>query len=106
MTSLPSTITATQSSNNTSDVSYSSSKSSLTTAPGGESCIHLVPLEQLPKPVDTEAQVSLTEEKSHLPPSDGGKRAWIFLAGCYLFEALVWGQCADGIQCPGDRCYR
>ncbi|TVY57326.1 Fujikurins efflux protein [Lachnellula suecica] len=26
-----------------------------------------------------------------LPPADGGKDAWLFLAGCFVFEALVWG---------------
>ena len=26
------------------------------------------------------------------PRADGGKCAWIFLAGCFTFEALVWGK--------------
>ncbi|CZR52230.1 related to monocarboxylate transporter 2 [Phialocephala subalpina] len=26
-----------------------------------------------------------------IPPADGGKGAWMFLAGCFIFEALVWG---------------
>ncbi|KAE8453211.1 hypothetical protein EG329_011278 [Mollisiaceae sp. DMI_Dod_QoI] len=26
-----------------------------------------------------------------VPPADGGKGAWMFLAGCFVFEALVWG---------------
>ncbi|KUJ12299.1 MFS general substrate transporter [Mollisia scopiformis] len=27
-----------------------------------------------------------------IPPADGGKGAWLFLAGCFVFEALVWGK--------------
>lgn len=26
-----------------------------------------------------------------LPPVDGGKDAWLVLAGCFVLEALVWG---------------
>jgi hypothetical protein len=25
------------------------------------------------------------------PPADGGKDAWLFLAACFMMEALVWG---------------
>lgn len=27
-----------------------------------------------------------------LPPADGGKQAWLFLFGCFMMEALVWGE--------------
>ena len=27
-----------------------------------------------------------------LPPADGGKDAWLFLAACFVVEALVWGK--------------
>ena len=27
-----------------------------------------------------------------LPPVDGGKDAWLFLAACFAIEALVWGR--------------
>jgi hypothetical protein len=27
-----------------------------------------------------------------LPPADGGKDAWLFLAACFIVEALVWGK--------------
>lgn len=27
-----------------------------------------------------------------LPRADGGKQAWLFLAGCFVIEALVWGE--------------
>jgi hypothetical protein len=26
-----------------------------------------------------------------LPRTDGGRDAWLFLVGCFVFEALVWG---------------
>ena len=28
-----------------------------------------------------------------LPKADGGKDAWLFLAGCFCIEALTWGEC-------------
>ena len=28
-----------------------------------------------------------------LPRVDGGKDAWLFLAGCFTLEALIWGKC-------------
>lgn len=27
-----------------------------------------------------------------LPCADGGKDAWLFLAACFIVEALVWGE--------------
>jgi hypothetical protein len=27
-----------------------------------------------------------------LPPADGGKDAWLFLASCVVFEAVSWGK--------------
>ena len=27
----------------------------------------------------------------HIPPADHGKAAWLFLAGCFFIEGLVWG---------------
>jgi hypothetical protein len=29
-------------------------------------------------------------EQSSLPPVDGGKDAWLFLAACFMLEANVW----------------
>lgn len=26
-----------------------------------------------------------------LPPTDGGKDAWLFLLSCFMLEALIWG---------------
>lgn len=31
-------------------------------------------------------------EQGPLPRVDGGKDAWLFLAGCFLIEALTWGE--------------
>ena len=33
----------------------------------------------------------VTEQEFSLPPTDGGKDAWLFLAACWAVEALVWG---------------
>jgi hypothetical protein len=30
-----------------------------------------------------------------LPPVDRGKSAWLFLAGAFMIEALVWGKCIN-----------
>jgi len=30
-------------------------------------------------------------EQFSLPPADGGKDAWLFLASCFMLEALIWG---------------
>jgi hypothetical protein len=31
-------------------------------------------------------------EQVNLPRADGGLEAWLFLAGCFTIEALVWGR--------------
>lgn len=31
-------------------------------------------------------------EQINLPRADGGKDAWLFLLGCFMLEALVWGE--------------
>jgi len=31
------------------------------------------------------------EKVSSLPPVDRGKDAWLFIAGCFMVEALIWG---------------
>lgn len=32
-----------------------------------------------------------SQEFDSLPPVDGGKQAWLFLATCFAIEVLVWG---------------
>lgn len=44
-----------------------------------------------PEPQDTSVQEPARHEFSQLPPVDGGKDAWLFLAACFVVEALVWG---------------
>lgn len=44
----------------------------------------------------TESQNNLVPERkqpssNRLPPADEGKDAWLFLAACFVIEALVWG---------------
>jgi hypothetical protein len=39
-----------------------------------------------------------------LPRADGGKDAWLVLAGCFVLEALVWGSVISSnlvIRCKG-----
>ena len=33
-----------------------------------------------------------------LPPLDGGKDAWLFLAASFMMEALVWGKCRISLK--------
>lgn len=35
--------------------------------------------------------VSNVDYGTQLPPIDGGMNAWLFLAACFVMEALVWG---------------
>lgn len=37
-------------------------------------------------------------EHVSLPKADGGKDAWLFLAGCFCIEALTWGECIYLLQ--------
>ena len=34
-------------------------------------------------------------EQVSLPRADGGRDAWLFLAGCFCIEALTWGKHLD-----------
>ena len=47
-------------------------------------------------PIDTQGspiRVRQHEIHSNLPTVDGGREAWLFLAGSFFIEALVWGKC-------------
>ncbi|KAL3421841.1 major facilitator superfamily transporter [Phlyctema vagabunda] len=37
------------------------------------------------------AQPASCTAPANLPPVDGGRQAWLFLVGCFFFEALIWG---------------
>lgn len=36
----------------------------------------------------------------YLPPVDTGKDAWLFLAACFVIEALVWGEYPHRLSAP------
>ncbi|ETS02209.1 MFS general substrate transporter [Trichoderma reesei RUT C-30] len=40
---------------------------------------------------DVEAQQENPDQGCPLPPADTGKDAWLFLAACFVMEAMVWG---------------
>ncbi|KAH8593717.1 MFS monocarboxylate transporter-like protein [Bisporella sp. PMI_857] len=45
-------------------------------------------------PIDSEAGITTAQcsgPSQRLPRADGGKDAWLFLTGCFVFEAIVWG---------------
>lgn len=57
------------------------------------SSIELADSNQTPHSDDVErGNVVEGEQETTLPRADGGKNAWLFLAGCFVFEALVWGK--------------
>jgi hypothetical protein len=35
---------------------------------------------------------SNTDDGFSLPPTDGGKDAWLCLLACFMLEALIWGK--------------
>lgn len=41
---------------------------------------------------DMENPTEFIDIHSKIPRADGGKHAWLFLAGCFVFEALIWGK--------------
>jgi hypothetical protein len=36
--------------------------------------------------------VSNADDGFSLPPTDGGKDAWLCLLACFMLEALIWGE--------------
>lgn len=44
------------------------------------------------RPDDVEAQQEDENQGYSLPPVDTGKDAWLFLAACFVMEAMVWGE--------------
>jgi hypothetical protein len=68
--------------------------------------IALTRLEPLPPPSLSDTPITISgvsaendsnQDDQHLqefslPPVDGGKDAWLCLAGCFFIEALVWGK--------------
>jgi hypothetical protein len=48
----------------------------------------------------SQGDVVVGEDSLKLPKVDGGKDAWLFLVGCFVFEALVWGSIRIQIEGP------
>jgi hypothetical protein len=48
----------------------------------------LTDIELLPQGAETPTG---SEEGHSLPPTDGGKDAWLFLFSCFMLEAMIWG---------------
>lgn len=48
----------------------------------------LTDVELLPQGAETPTG---SEEGHSLPPTDGGKGAWLLLASCFMLEAMIWG---------------
>jgi hypothetical protein len=46
---------------------------------------------QTPSEVTGAIRLSADDTEQQLPPIDRGKDAWLFLAACFVMEALVWG---------------
>lgn len=52
-----------------------------------ESGVHLGEL-------DTASHPTAINEVETLPRQDGGRGAWLFLAGAWIIEGITWGQCS------------
>jgi hypothetical protein len=47
---------------------------------------------------DENGQADIGErEQVNLPRADGGTEAWLFLCGCFIIEALVWGRFSQSL---------
>lgn len=57
--------------------------------------------EREPSPEDG-LEAANEREASSLPPVDGGKHAWLFLAACFTIECFVWGKPPRRRSCPSS----
>jgi hypothetical protein len=48
-------------------------------------------LQQDSNPQASQDDAVIARSATKLPRADGGRDAWLFLVGCFVFEALVWG---------------
>ena len=60
---------------------------------GSTTAIELQSIDHSPRTASPERHVEDGDghEMPSLPPVDGGKDAWLFLAACFMIEGLVWG---------------
>jgi MFS family permease len=42
------------------------------------------------QPLQLDGNEDSTRQESTLPPTDGGKDAWLMLVGCFIMEGLIW----------------
>lgn len=62
--------------------------------------------QQTPITRDVELHDADNDQAFYLPPTDGGKDAWLCLMACFMLEAMIWGKStscvpntiADGTQ--------
>lgn len=61
---------------------------------GSTTAIELQSSDHLPRTASPErrAEDGTGQEMPSLPAVDGGKDAYLFLAACFMIEALVWGE--------------
>ena len=56
------------------------------------SSVHLPPAGlRSPTADDSSVEAPGGRQEFSLPPADGGKDAWFFLAAAFLMEGLIWG---------------
>lgn len=61
--------------------------------------VEVIPRSDVEKSVQDEEITS----PPNVPRADGGRHAWLFLAGCFVFEALIWGKiCFASSSDPGS----
>jgi hypothetical protein len=68
--------------------SNNSTEIELTPQAQNPSAATLADVELLPNGTATPAD---SNEGHSLPPTDGGKDAWLFLFACFMLEAMIWG---------------
>ena len=61
---------------------------------------------QLPGAQHDSSEPQASSLESSLPPADGGKAAWLFLAACFVIEALVFGEFMRASSRPSSRLTR
>lgn len=78
-----------------------SSKLSLNTPPSEPTAVENAATTDLAEAGLAAATVSLSRTQGRPPPpADHGREAYMFLAACFILEALVWGQ-SPPFECHG-----
>ena len=61
-------------------------------SPSVSSVSDQTPLLHSQNPETSESISTTNTDQLAVPPADHGKAAWLFLAGCFLAEGLIWGK--------------